>query len=110
MPDKAVDNIFFTINSSAIRTTEMNKINEIVEWANRHPEASILLTGYADKETGNPNINQGLSERRASAVKKILREKGIPESRITTDAKGDKVQPFSINEENRAVIVLCQDK
>lgn len=109
-PEQSVNNIFFTINSADIRGTEMGKINGIVDWANRHPEAQIMLTGYADRETGNPNINQGLSERRAKAVKQILLSKGIAEGRITTDAKGDKVQPFSINEENRAVVVLCQDK
>lgn len=108
--EKSVNNIFFNINSAAIRATEMGKISDIIDWANRHPEAQILLTGYADRETGTPHLNQGLSEHRAAAVKQLLLSKGIAESRIQTDAKGDTVQPFANNEENRAVVVLCQDK
>lgn len=110
VPAKTTSNIFFPLNNAVVQADQMSKINEIVQWAKDHPEAAIELTGYADRETGNVNINQTLSEKRAAAVKTILVGKGIAADRIKTDAKGDKLQPFSINEQNRAVIIIGEEK
>ncbi|MBQ6064910.1 MAG: OmpA family protein [Prevotella sp.] len=110
VPAKTTSNIFFPINNSVIQADQLSKIDEIANWAKSHPEASIELTGYADRETGNEKINQSLSEKRAAAVKAALVGKGVAASRIKTDAKGDKVQPFSVNDQNRAVIVLGEEK
>ena len=81
-----------------------------MKWANQNPNASILLTGYADKETGNANVNMKIAKQRADAVKAALIAKGIDASRLTTDAKGDTEQPFSNNDDNRAVIALGEGK
>ena len=52
-----------------------------------------------------------MSERRADAVAKILIEKyGIAPTRITTQASGDKVQPFQIDAWNRVVIFTAVPK
>ena len=40
--------------------------------------------------------------------RELVKEYGIEESRITTDAKGDTEQPFSVNEKNRVVIAIAQ--
>ena len=75
-----------------------------------NPGVKVTVTGYADKSTGNATINQKLSEKRAKAVADILTSKyGISSSRITTEASGDKVQPFEINEWNR-VVIFTADK
>ena len=110
VPAKTTSNIFFPINNAVVQADQLAKIDEIANWAKSHPEASIELTGYADRETGNANINQSLSEKRAAAVKAALVSKGVAATRIKTDAKGDKVQPFSVNDQNRAVIVLGEEK
>lgn len=61
--------------------------------------------------TGNPTINQKLSERRAEAVAKILIEKyGISPSRITKQASGDREQPFQNDAWNRVVIFTAVPK
>ena len=36
--------------------------------------------------------------------------RGVSASRITTDAKGDTVQPFAQNDQNRVVIAICEEK
>ena len=67
-----------------------------------------FLTGYADKETGNPKINMTLSEKRANNVADALKAKGIAANRIVTDYKGDTVQPNLVPEENRVSICIVE--
>ena len=48
---------------------------------------------------------------RAESVKKELTKKyGIKANRITTDSKGDTVQPYADNDRNRLTIVLAEEK
>ena len=67
-----------------------------------------MLVGYADKETGTPNGNLGLSKRRAEAVKSMLVKAGVAESRIDSSFKGDTVQPFDKSTDNRVVICTLE--
>ena len=70
----------------------------------RYDEVSIV--GYADKGTGNPEINVMYAERRAAQCKDALVNKyGCDASRISIDSKGDTVQPFAENDKNRCVII-----
>lgn len=100
--------IFFALNKSVVRENQMAKIDELVAYLVKYPEAKVSIVGYADKKTGNSVINLRLSKERAAAVSKLLQEKGIEVSRITTDAKGDTVQPFEVSEENRVTICIAE--
>ena len=53
----------------------------------KYPASKVAITGYADKETGNPRINMTLSEKRAKIVADALKDKGIAPDRIVTDLK-----------------------
>ena len=101
---KPVVNVFFKLNSSVIQKEEKTKIDRVIAYLLTNPDAVVELVGYADKNTGTPRYNKGISERRAKAVAKYIREKGIEAKRIVTDHKGDTVQPFAVNDENRVVI------
>jgi outer membrane protein OmpA-like peptidoglycan-associated protein len=103
-------NIFFTINSSKISKTEMEKVDKLVEYLQAHPNAEVEVTGYADKGTGTAAINQRISERRAAIVANELVSRGIDANRIKQSAKGDTVQPFAINNDNRVTICVAEPK
>lgn len=109
-PERRTDNVFFLLGSAAIGSQQAATIDQIAQWANAHPTATITLTGYADRATGNARVNQALSERRAAAVKDALVRRGVSASRITADAKGDSEQPFSDNDKNRAVVAIAEEK
>ena len=81
-------------------------IDKIVEWCNKYPTKGISISGYADKGTGNPKINQGYAKQRADKVAKILQQRGVAASRMTVNSYGDTVQPFAENDKNRCVIVV----
>lgn len=86
--------------------TASSTIDKIVAWCNKYPTKSISISGYADKGTGNPKINQGYAKQRAEKVAKILQDRGIAASRMTVESFGDTVQPFPENDKNRCVIVV----
>lgn len=101
--------VFFVINSTKISDTEQLKVKEIADYLKKYPEAKVEITGYSDKGTGNASINKRLSDKRADIVKTTLVEKyGISSSRITTESKGDTVQPFEKNNLNRVSICIAK--
>ena len=102
-------NVYFVINQSVIRTNQMSKLNRLLQYLNEHPKAFVRLSGYADKDTGTPEINMRLSRERAQAVSQYLQDAGIQEWRIRRFAKGDLVQPFDIPEDNRVCICYVYD-
>ena len=105
-PAKVAENIFFELAKSDVKDAQNSKIDAIVKFANENPNAKISLVGYADKGTGTTAINKRLSDQRVKTVKDILVKKGIKASRISTESKGDTVQPFANNDDNRVVIVV----
>ena len=108
-PQPIIRNIFFEKNKSIISNEEAVKVQEIAAYLNGHPETKVALVGYADVKTGNAKINNRLSQERAAAVAKFLQEKcNIAADRISEDYKGDTVQPFAVNEENRVCICIAE--
>ena len=101
--------IFFTINSYKIAPSEDAKIREVVDYLGKNPEAKVVVTGYADKGTGNDRINDRIAAKRAAAVVWMLEKRyGIPAERITEDSKGARVQPFAENNMNRVSIMIAK--
>ena len=101
--------IFFTLRGSEVSRTEMTKVEDVVAYLNKYPDARVSVTGYADKGTGNPRINVGYAQKRADVITNMLVNKfGISRSRITSDSKGDTVQPYEQNNLNRVTICICE--
>ena len=50
--------------------------------------AQVVLAGHTDK-SGSDQYNQGLSQRRADAVKGYLGGKGVPDAAMSTEAFGE---------------------
>ncbi|MFS2721847.1 OmpA family protein [Bacteroides thetaiotaomicron] len=101
-------NIFFALNSALLQKDQQSKIDAMVAYMEKYPASKVAITGYADKETGNPRINMTLSEKRANIVADALKDKGIAADRIVTDFKGDTVQPFRVPEENRVSVCIAE--
>ena len=100
--------IAFTIGSSYIRKAEDAKLVSLVEWLGANPDFSVVVVGYADKETGTSKGNLELSKKRANAVAARLKKLGLDESRVSVDFKGDSVQPFDVNDQNRVVVCTVE--
>lgn len=101
--------IFFLIRATQVSKQEQTKVKEVADYLKEHPNATVEVTGYADKGTGNPTINRNLSQCRAQAVANMLtRVYGIKKDRIKVDYKGDTVQPFAKQVDNRVAICIAE--
>lgn len=99
--------VYFAIDKHEVRTSEMYKLDEIAAFMKKYPQVKVSISGYADVKTGNPSYNQKLSERRCNEVVRLLTSKyNVASERFTVKAFGDTVQPFNVNELNRAVIAF----
>ena len=99
-------NIFFGLRETTVTPVEQTKLAEVAKWLKEHPTANVTITGYADKGTGKADINARYAKLRAESVAKMLTNKyGIAANRITTGSKGDTIQPFAENDQNRVTIV-----
>jgi OOP family OmpA-OmpF porin len=92
----------FDYDSSAIRPDAEQIIQRIAEVAKQMPDAEVYIRGYASSE-GSTTYNQGLSQRRADAVRRRLIELDISPGRMTIAAMGE-TDPLADNttEEGRA--------
>ena len=110
-PDSEGLAVRVALAKAEVTEDEAAKIAAFAQWLKSHPKAKAEITGYADAGTGNTGINSNLSRQRVQAVAKILTQKhGISASRIKTAYKGDTVQPFAANDDNRVVIGTAVEK
>lgn len=101
--------IFFNIAKFKLLASEQQKIGEVAAYMKKYPQTKVVITGLADKGTGNDKINIPLSKKRAEIVKDMLvKQHGIDASRITAEGKGSSEQPYTIPELNRVSICVVK--
>lgn len=114
-PDAAaplMSTVRFTINSAKVTSTEMVNVYNIAQWMKANPDSKVVITGYADKDTGTSEYNYKLSERRAKAVCDILTNSyGIPADRLSTKWEGSNEQLYTEKGQNNwnRIVVFSQD-
>ena len=96
----------FVADSYNIDDAQLANLDNLALFLKDNPNVKVSIIGYADAQTGTPEYNQQLSEKRAEAVKSVLvNDYGIDPSRLIVSAEGDKVQQYDKNSWNRAVII-----
>jgi len=105
---KIEEPIFFKIRES--NTHEATGIDvaikKVAGLLSQMTDATFTVTGYADKGTGNAELNKMYAKRRAEDVTRVLIEEyGLNPANLKSDSKGDLVQPFEENDKNRCVII-----
>ena len=102
--------VFFQCGKSVIEKSQYAPIEMIAKYMKNHPEANILIKGYASPE-GPADLNQRLSENRAAAVKEALVKKyGISANRLSTEGCGPTDKLFDELEFNRVATFNDQTK
>ena len=102
--------VFFTIAKTVVTKAEMGKVEEVANFMKKHPSANVVITGYADKGTGNKAINLRLAKNRAAAVVDVLVNKyGISKSRIIAKSMDESMeQPYNDPIQNRVAICVVE--
>jgi outer membrane protein OmpA-like peptidoglycan-associated protein len=78
----------YAFDETELSDAQKNDLNEAASILNKYPEVRVLLTGHTCK-IGYKNINLRKGMKRAEAAKEYLMLKGVAESRISTDSKGE---------------------
>ena len=95
----AFNNFLFDTDKSDIRSDEMSKVSDIAAYLQQNQPAKVGIDGYAEPR-GTDAYNQGLSERRVSAIRNALVKAGVPSDKIQTGAFGE--QRLQCNESTTA--------
>jgi OOP family OmpA-OmpF porin len=109
--DRLTVHVNFDFNKSDIRKSDLDDLQKAVDFVKKYPEYKISIEGHTDS-IGTPKYNQGLSERRAAAVKAYLLSHGVTDgARIRTAGFGE-TKPIADNKtkegrfQNRRVEIL----
>ncbi|MYN11838.1 OmpA family protein [Pusillimonas sp. TS35] len=86
---------FFDFDKSTIKPEGRQILDQVAAQVSNMNLETLIATGHTDS-IGTEKYNQGLSERRANAVKTYLVGKGIPADRIYAEGKGE-TQPVASN-------------
>jgi outer membrane protein OmpA-like peptidoglycan-associated protein len=80
--------LLFATDSATVRPDLRRDLNTVAASLLRYPNSRIEVIGHTDN-TGTAAYNQDLSQRRAVSVAGILREGGVPGSRIAAFGRGE---------------------
>lgn len=87
-PTPELGTVHFDFNKAAIRPAEARTLDKHAEWLKANSGAMVAIDGGADQR-GSVVYNQGLSERRAKAVKDYLMARGVAADRIVDLGYGE---------------------
>jgi len=82
--DRLTVRVNFDTDKAILRKADTAELRKAIEFVKKYPGHNISVEGHTDN-VGKDKYNQGLSERRAAAVKKYLVENGA--------ANADKIKP-----------------
>lgn len=85
LPESMVNFGFDSSNLTASAKTNLDKLATVLK---NNPDTNINVYGHTDSK-GSESYNQGLSERRAAAVKNYLVSKGVASSRMFAMGMGE---------------------
>ncbi len=93
LPESMVNFGFDSSNLTASAQANLDKLATVLK---NNPDTNINIYGHTDSK-GSDTYNQGLSERRAAAVKNYLVSKGVASGRMFTMGMGE-TDPRSSND------------
>jgi OOP family OmpA-OmpF porin len=109
-----LEGVNFDFDKATIRPEGKAILDEAAALLQKHERVVVEVAGHTDS-TGSEAYNQGLSERRANAVKDYLTGKGVTATRLTARGYGES-QPVASNDtkegraENRRVELIVLDR
>lgn len=90
------EKVLFGYDRSDLSASAEGNLDKLVSVLKEYPDTNIEIQGHTDSK-GTDSYNQGLSDRRASAVASYLRNRGVSSSRISTKGYGE-TAPIASND------------
>lgn len=105
--------VLFATGKADLQPGAMSTINRLAEFLAEYPNKTLLIEGHTDS-VGTDAYNQGLSDRRALAVRTALIQANVDPGRITTVGYGE-ARPIADNNtaegrlKNRRVEIIIRN-
>ena len=80
--------VLFDTGQTQMKAGGMRAVQKLADVLKEYPQRAVLVEGFTDS-TGGSEYNQGLSDRRAKAVRTALLESGVSADRITDRGYGE---------------------
>jgi outer membrane protein OmpA-like peptidoglycan-associated protein len=87
--------VLFDTGRSELKPGAARKLDQLAQFLMEHSERRVQIDGFTDS-VGSDAYNEGLSQRRADAVKEALQFRGIDPARVSTEGYG-KAYPVANN-------------
>ena len=81
-------NVLFDSSMAIVRNRMLPEINKVYNTLKNKPNTSVIILGHTDSDCTNEK-NLALSVKRANAVKRVLTNKGIDDSRVVARGFGE---------------------
>ena len=106
--------VLFDVGQATLNEGGIRNLQKVADFLRQYPQRTLQVEGFTDS-TGNAAYNQGLSERRADAVRNELMHMGVAASRISVRGYGESFPVASNNtpagrQLNRRVEVVISDE
>ena len=108
-----LEDVLFDTGEAELRGGAMRQLDRLAEFLRENPQRNVVVEGFTDS-TGEEELNFRLSERRASAVRAALRDRGVAVDRIEVRPYGE-AYPIATNDtaagrqQNRRVEIVISD-
>ncbi|EJL72282.1 OmpA family protein [Variovorax sp. Varisp85] len=88
-------NVTFDTDSATIKPSFRSVLDGVAQTISQEPRINARVVGHTDS-TGNPDHNMALSQRRAQSVATYLADRGVANTRLTAEGRGQ-TQPVASN-------------
>jgi outer membrane protein OmpA-like peptidoglycan-associated protein len=105
--------VLFETGNAELKPGAVLDLDRLAGFLQRYPERRAVIEGHTDS-VGGEDYNQGLSQRRAEAVRAYLLRKGVAAARVTATGMGESA-PVASNDnaagrqQNRRVEIIVDD-
>ena len=82
------DQVLFATDSATLRPEARGKLQPLADYLRENPGVRVSIDGYTDSR-GSDEHNQGLSLRRADAVRAAFDEMGVTRARFSVEGHGE---------------------
>lgn len=86
--NKIAEKIFFETGSDKLKGMSASRLDDLAGILKQYPSAKLTIEGHTDN-TGDPQKNMVLSQKRCDSVKNYLSSKGVDPNRMTATGYGD---------------------
>lgn len=80
--------LLFDFDSASLRSEARTHLSNLAQSLRENANTHVVIVGHADS-VGTEAYNQELSERRAAAAARVLREEGVAADRIESEGRGE---------------------